>query len=334
MTRLPTTLRERKISVYYKEPDISADEIKLIYNFWIKDVPVVQMMRRMQPSRVARQLPPLIYVDIYSVLFTLLQAQQITQRRSNPHEMTIKDFAQFFQVWKQGGTFDECYSALIERPEVKSYCTNVFRSTADRYRREQAALTPAIISNGKCSDLTLKQHVLSMAVRRKIDNRLALVIFVDQIPLGLIQQLKALKDIGVHFDSALQSGDEILKRMAAGTADSPGDADLKALDPDGTVEEEGHIRTAESAEEAESRRKLRPKPQTRLEQLDAAKLAPPVPVTKVATADGIKVVAPAMPIRNPPPLHDTTPIEELLEPNELDYSLANLTDEDDLDPLE
>lgn len=334
-------LRERKISVYYKEPEVSADELKMIFNFWIKDVPIIQMMRRMQPSRVARHQQPLIYVDIYSILFTLLAAEQITQRRTNPYEMTIKDFAAFFQIWKQSGTYAECYSALSERPEVKTYATNVFRSISDRYRREQAANCPADISSGKSTSLAIKQHILSLATRRKIDNRQALVIFIDQIPIGLISQLKGMKDIGIHFDTTLQSGDEIVKKIAEYHSptikkDTPPDDDLKALDPTGEYEEEGHVRKSEQAEDAESARKLRPKPASRAEQLAALNPRPPVPATRVSTADGIvfQQERDNFPPRQqqPKPLVDTTSVAELLEPSELDLSLDNLMDDDQLEP--
>lgn len=345
-------LRERKISVNYQEPEVSKDELAMIFNYWIKDVPITKIMRMMQPSRVARNKQPLIYVDIYSILWIYLQSQQITHRRTNAHEMTVRDFAAFFQIWKQGGSFIECYSSLNERPEVKSYATNVYRSLGDRYRREDAERNPGKVSSGN-SALAAKQHVLALSHRMKVEGRRALVIFIDDIPIGLIDQLKGLKDIGIHFDTSLTSGDELFKQMnqakpanTQSASDPPvtlTDDDIDVLDPTGEYEDEGHIRTAEQAEELESSRKLRPRQPS---AQPPAKQPDPV-LTHVSTATGIEPVitrpdqAPAKRPPGRPPnqspnqprvLRDTDDVAELLAPTPQDLSLENLCDEDDLSP--
>ncbi len=303
-------LREKKISVCYKEPEVTKDELKMIFNFWLKDVPIAQMFRRLQPARCAKHIQPLIYVDLYSILFLMLTEGVIQQRRSNPHEMTIKDFAAFFRVWKQGGSERECLSAMTERPEALTHAKQVFRSTCDRYRREQAALTPGKLSSGNNSALALKQHVLSLASRRKVDNRQALVIFIDEIPIGMLAQLKSLKDVGLNFDLSLLSGDQVLEKINQHAPKhtppvTPSDIDLEALDPTGDIESNGEARVLEAVEQQDSNRRLRPR------KSDA--LPPP------EAAD-----------EEPEELLPDDSVEKLLEHSNLDLSLENLADDDPL----
>ena len=262
-------LREKKILVQYKFPEVSEEETKQIVNMWIRDVPIAEMARRLSPARVGRKQEPLIYVDLYSILFTLIQDKRIEARRSNRHELTVEDFCNFFRIWKQGGTERECLAIFQDAPEKLSSAKNVLRSTAERYRREQRRLA---VGGPVVEQRFVQNQVLSFAVRKKVDGRPALVIFLEQIPIGLISQLRDVPGLAVQLDPKMLSSDEILRqindaqppdqigRTAHNTTVPAGSAkELALLDPTGDLTVTGAERYAADQEEHAAHRRLKPR---------------------------------------------------------------------------
>lgn len=311
------SLREKKIKVQYRSPDVSEDEFKQVYNLWIRDVPIHEMSRRMAPIRIARRQEPLIYLDLYTILFVLLKDQKIQQRTSNRGELTILEFCEFFRLWKCGASEKECLQPFHDNASKVAHGKKVLRSTAERYRREQKALVSSVNPDDPNQ---ARRDVLSLAIRQKVNGRHALVIYIEDIPIGMVSQLREIPGLSVQMDTDLMSAEDILKGIEEGR--SPAELhnrtahptlvpdnhalELRMLDPTGQLEVDGDENDNVERQQVESERKLRPR-----------KTEEP--------ADGFQL---------PPFLAETPSIddtEELLSKDAMDLSLENLLDDDPVD---
>lgn len=258
--------RERRISVQYREPAVAATEVQIIFESWKRGVPIIKIVRRLQSGRSSVQKQPMIYLDIYSVLFIMLDRGDISQRHSNPGELTVRDFGRFFSAWKAGGSLNDCLKAIQERPitQVHQFASQVFRSINDRYRRENKA-NPSEVSTGNKSRQISQTSLLQLAVRRKVDGREAIVIYVDDVPMRLREQLLRLPD-GLKYAPGIETGEDFFKHLAnaeeTGKAEARSkkqekpDPELALLDPDGNVEARAEDQKRIKALEKESRKKL------------------------------------------------------------------------------
>lgn len=310
-------LREKKIKVQYRPPDVSDDEYKQVYNMWIRDVPIHEMSRRLAPIRIARKQEPLIYLDLYTVLFVLLRDKKIQQRTSNRGELTVLEFCEFFRLWKCGSTEKECLAPFRDDTNKVAHGKKVLRSTAERYRREQKA----VFSSSNPDDPSkIRREVLSLAIRQKVNNRPALVIYIEDIPVGLVNQLRDLPGFTAQLDTELMNAEDILKgiqdarppaelqnRTAHPTTVPDGHAlELRTLDPTGELDELGQEVDQSDKAELESQRRLRPR--------DSEKAVDGFQLPEVLAA------APS-----------DEESEELLSKDAMDLSLENLLDDDSPD---
>lgn len=263
----PTAIiRERKITILYREPEVSKKEVEIIVFNWHSGTPLMNIMRRLQAPRCSVQKAPLTYVDLYSILYTLLQTRQIVQRQTCYNELTIDDFSRFFRIWKNGGSYSECCIGITDRPTkpVLDFARLVFRSLGDRWRRENK---PAVKQQPE-PKINLLDHLFDLAVRRKVDGRDALVLFLSDIPIGLVQQLRRLPD-GLKYDEGVQTGQDAMEALI-GRATArppvppapppppidPDDIDLAMIDPTGAAAQAGVVQTAQMREKKAERKRL------------------------------------------------------------------------------
>jgi hypothetical protein len=290
--------RERKITIQFRPPEVSEAEIQVIAHCWSSHVPIQSITRRIQAPRCKMRKPPLIYVDIYSILYILQTQRIISQRNTHQHELTIQDFGQFFRLWKEGRSFKQCLIGLRDRPigQCTEFANQVYRSICDRWRKEQKAFDPvaaaARATKKKVSSGNITadfSHLLELAVRRKVENREAIVIFIDQIPLGMLQLLRKMPD-GIKYVEGIHSGQDFFNQiLESSLPDLPKgmmntnvmnehkdqstsaittafktiseediiNQDLKVLDPTGSMESQAAENLEIAELERESRRKLR-----------------------------------------------------------------------------
>jgi hypothetical protein len=203
-------IRERKITVMFQPPEVSPREIEIVGEYWNSGAAIMNIMRRLQAPRCNAGKLPLTYIDIYSILYTLAREKKISQRMTNMDELTLNDFAGFFKIWKSGGSLRECCKGIVERPTTGcvSFAKLVFRSISDRWRKEQkhfAEVKPLNVANPL-------DHVMELAVRRKVDDKDALVVFLSDIPVSLLSQLRRLAN-GLKYDPAIKTGSDVFDKI-------------------------------------------------------------------------------------------------------------------------
>lgn len=217
-----------------------------------------------------------IIADIYAVLHAAINSGEIPQHKLNNYrlctrigELSIAQFQAFYSVWAIGGTLTECIDGTAinvdkfgynTRTDIKAFCSTVFRELNSRLRaivllQQQALSSGNVVSNETVNrDLAssispgataifasesvsaLLSRVMAFARRRVIQNRCALTVFLDEVPLDLTV---ALCEKYPNFRALISA--ELPQRLSRelkektegqmdGFTDSPGSDALTALD--------------------------------------------------------------------------------------------------------
>ena len=265
---MPKRLLERKLTIHFEPPSVLPVELLSVEKMWERGVPMAAMIKRLMPARTFRGVEPLSYVDIYSIAFNLRKDERIRDRKNPYRELTIDDFSKFFNVWKCGGTLEECLIAVDTKEKgSRNFCEAVFRSMSNRYRKERDiknsdgvrvdlstgnSPVPVMRGVGVTPDQARwHRQILDLGRRETIQGRQALVIYLDEIPLDWLPELYKQPGMALQLNPTIQSGEqfaaELEKRMSGEDAlprrtnyipyidehMDPIDAEaLDALDPD------------------------------------------------------------------------------------------------------
>lgn len=196
MPRMPREPRE--IPIYFDEKTVGSSMIsKIIQWYSIGEAPISRIVQRVRKSSARNVHAKMDYVDIYSILFVARKEKKVTDRQKKPYgELSLEDFATFFKAWKEGATFREC-KEVVGRVESNRYCSRVFKSLNERYRAEKQANATRARQLGVDSDLEgvdeesleeltdeslIELSLLRKAERRLVGNKMALVVYFEDIP--------------------------------------------------------------------------------------------------------------------------------------------------------
>jgi hypothetical protein len=205
----------RTVLLRYEPEDVGPEIIDIVLKRWEQEIPLEAILHQVNTRIRAENRLCLSLPDLYAILAHAKAADKITQRRKPQNELSLKKFAEVFQVWQNGGTCKQCIAAAAPFTN-KYFIDKCFRALMERHRRTlRQERCDTAVKGLPTTAAEFDKSVLRVGHRQTVDGHACIVIPIRKIPPHLLEYIKTLS-----------AGDRLLYDPAPETV-LPPELDLK-----------------------------------------------------------------------------------------------------------
>lgn len=194
---------QRSVRFNNKVQNIGQENIDRIIKWYQKGTPLQQIVRMINGMNHSDGIS-LSIIDCYAVLYQAKREDKVKQRQKHLEtELEIDNFRIVYKAWTRKARMKDVFSLL---PGMRIPIERAYKSFNNRQRDEKRQAEELLEEKAI--------NVLKFATNQLIDNRQALVIYLDDLPEELRRKdLSTQVETDVHFDSEDELKSSNLKQM-------------------------------------------------------------------------------------------------------------------------